>query len=116
MIEHFGGDFPLWLAPKQVVILPVSQKHCNYAFEIKNLYYNNGIRVDVDSRNEKIGAKIRQAELMKIPVMLIVGDKEMENGSVSIRRRHKGNMGESDYNQLISSIENEINKRSIQDK
>jgi len=113
LIEHFGGDFPLWLAPKQVVILPVSQKHYNYAYEIEKKYCENNIRVNVDSRDEKIGAKIRQAELMKIPMMLIVGDKEMKNKSVSIRRRHKGDLGEIDYLQLMSDINDEINKRSI---
>ena len=113
LIEHFGGDFPLWLAPKQVVILPVSQKHYNYAYEIKKIYCENGIRTDVDSRNEKIGAKIRQSELMKIPLMLIVGDKEKENGSVSLRRRLRGDLGELDYNKLMLDVLDEINKRSI---
>jgi len=113
LIEHFGGDFPLWLAPKQVVILPVSQKHYDYAYKLKKEYCENDIRVEVDSRNEKIGAKIRQAELMKIPIMLIVGDKEMENNSASIRRRHKGNIGELNCVKLMADIKEEINKRSI---
>ena len=93
--------------------MPVSQKHYNYAYEIEKKYCENNIRVNVDSRDEKIGAKIRQAELMKIPMMLIVGDKEMKNKSVSIRRRHKGELGEIDYLQLMSDINDEINKRSI---
>ena len=113
LIEHFGGDFPLWLAPKQVVILPVSQKHYNYANEIKDLYCENGIRAEVDIRNEKIGAKIRQAELLKIPLMLIVGDKEKENNSVSLRRRLKGDLGKLEYNKLMLDVLDEINKRSI---
>ena len=113
LIEHFGGDFPLWLAPKQVVILPVSQKHFDYAFDIKDLYFENNIRVSVDHRNEKIGAKIRDAELAKIPIMLIVGDKEMENNSVSIRRRHKGDIGEHDSKEFMSIVELEINTRSM---
>ncbi len=113
LIEHFGGDFPLWLAPKQVVILPVSQKHFDYALDIKDLYFKNNIRVNVDQRNEKIGAKIRDAELTKIPIMLIVGDKELENNSVSVRRRHKGNIGESEYKEFMINIKSEINKRSI---
>ena len=77
------------------------------------MYCENNIRVEVDSRDEKIGAKIRQAELRKIPIMLIVGDKEMNNSSVSVRRRHKGDLGEFNYLKLMSSIDEEINKRSI---
>ena len=113
LIEHFGGDFPLWLAPKQVVILPVSQKHFNYALEIEKLYCENGIRAAADIRNEKIGAKIRDAELKKIPIMLIVGDKESEIDSVSVRRRHKGDMGIFKSVELMKNIELEISKRSL---
>jgi len=111
LIEHFGGDFPVWLTPKQVVILPVSQKHFNYALEIKDLYYKYNIRVNVDIRNEKIGAKIRDAEISKIPIMLIVGDKEMKNQSVSLRRRGKGNLGVVDYKELVKEISLEIQNR-----
>ena len=111
LIEHYGGDFPLWLAPKQVVILPVSDKYIDYAIEVNSLLIKDSIRSYVDSRNEKIGAKIRDAELSKIPIMLIVGEKEKKIESVSIRRRHKGDLGMHSINQLVDDISKEIKSK-----
>ncbi len=111
LIEHFGGDFPLWLAPQQVVILPVSDKYIDYALAVKKQLRKNGIRVKIDDRSEKIGAKIRDAELLKVPVMLIVGEKEMEDNSVSVRRRHKGDLGKVKNEDFIQSLVDEINTR-----
>ena len=111
LIEHFGGDFPLWLAPKQVVILPISDKYMNYASQLENKLLERDIRVSIDSRSEKIGAKIRDAELNKIPIMLIVGEKEEKDSTVSMRRRHAGDLGSKSIDDLMSEIEKEINTR-----
>jgi len=114
LIEHFAGDFPLWLAPKQVVILPISEKYVNYALSIKEKLWNEGIRVSLDERNEKIGAKIRLAELNKIPVMLVVGEKEKLDSTVSIRRRHNPNTAIKDIDEFLQSLLEEIyNRRRI---
>ena len=87
LIEHFAGAFPLWLAPEQVRILPISERHHEKAREIYQQLFNAGMRVEIDERSEKIGYKIREAQLQKIPYMLIIGDKEAESGTVSVRRR-----------------------------
>ena len=108
LIEHFAGDFPLWLAPKQVVILPISEKYLNYASSIMSKLKENNIRVLSDNRSEKVGAKIRDAELKKIPVMLVVGENEETNNSVSIRRRHKGALGSQSIDELLVNLLEEI--------
>ena len=111
LLEHFGGDFPLWLAPKQVIILPISDKYLSYANELENKLFENDIRVSVDGRSEKMGAKIRAAEINKIPIMLIVGEKEENDGSASVRRRHTGDLGSTSVDKLISEIVEEIINR-----
>lgn len=111
LIEHFGGDFPLWLAPKQVVILPISDKYLDYTKIIEKQLLENNIRVYVDSRSEKVGAKIRDAELKKIPVMLIAGEKEESEGTASVRRRQKGDLGAKSVKDLIPELVEEINNR-----
>jgi threonyl-tRNA synthetase len=111
LIEHFGGDFPLWLAPQQVVILPVSDKYLDYALQVKDCFREKGIRVKIDKRSEKIGAKIRDAELMKIPIMLIVGEKEVELKTVSVRRRHAGDLGAQYYDAFSNELKLEIKER-----
>ena len=111
LIEHFGGDFALWLAPQQVVILPVSDKYLNYALQVENCFKEKGIRVKIDQRGEKIGAKIRDAELMKIPVMLIVGEKEAAQETVSVRRRHEGDLGVQGYDAFSDELILEIKER-----
>ncbi len=111
LLEHFGGDFPLWLAPKQVIILPISDKYLSYANELENKLFENDIRVSVDGRSEKMGAKIRDAEINKIPIMLIVGEKEENDGSASVRRRHTGDLGSTSVDKLIPEIVEEIINR-----
>ena len=93
LIEHFAGAFPLWLAPEQVRILPISERHHEKAREIYQQLFTAGMRVEIDERSEKIGYKIREAQLQKIPYMLIIGDKEAESGTVSVRRRGEGDLG-----------------------
>jgi threonyl-tRNA synthetase len=114
LIEHYAGAFPLWLAPTQVEICPVSEKVADYAKRIHETLKNHGIRVHLDDRNEKLPAKIRDAQLQKIPYMLVVGPKEAEAGTVSVRHRSKGDLGGRPISDLISSLKEEIDSRSIQ--
>lgn len=90
LIEHTGGKFPLWLAPDQVVVMPISEKFNDYAQKLSDLLNNSDIRTVLDDRNEKIGRKIRDNELKKIPYLLIVGENEMNNNTVSVRRQGQG--------------------------
>jgi len=108
LIEHFGGDFPLWLAPVQAIIIPISEKYFDYAEKVFNQLYEKNIRVEFDKRAEKVGAKIRDAELIKIPVMLIVGEKERESETVSIRRKHQGDLGTQSLEQFTMELSKEI--------
>jgi threonyl-tRNA synthetase len=114
LIEHYAGAFPLWLAPTQVEICPVSEKVADYAKRIHETLKNHGIRVHLDDRNEKLPAKIRDAQLQKIPYMLVLGPKEAEAGTVSVRHRSKGDLGGRPISDLISSLKEEIDSRSIQ--
>lgn len=111
-LEHCGGDFPLWLAPVQITVLPVSDKVIEYASNVVDELSSSGFRVELDGKADKIGAKIRHAELNKINVMLIVGEKEAEAGSVSVRRRHQGDLGPMPLNDLIHTLQEEIKQRS----
>ena len=112
LIEHYGGDFPLWLAPVQVTILPVSEKAHSYAKSLEVKFKKAGIRLHLDDRPEKIGLKIRTAELNKIPVMLIVGEKEAESNTLSVRRRLVGDQGAFEVDKLLSTLSSEIKQRS----
>jgi len=113
LIEHFGGNFPLWLAPVQVAVLPVSDKILNYASDVTQQLRQNGIRAKLNDRADKVGAKIRQAELEKINIMLIVGEKEESNGSVSVRRRFEGDKGSQSLDTLLDQLKNEIKQRRL---
>ena len=113
LIEHFGGDFPLWLAPVQVAILPISDKVLDYSNLIYEELKGDGIRVILNNRSDKIGAKIRQAELEKINMMLIIGEKEVEEKTISVRRRFEGNAGTIGIDELKLDLINEIKNRSL---
>ncbi|WP_018704321.1 threonine--tRNA ligase [Anaeromusa acidaminophila] len=108
LIEHFAGAFPAWLAPVQVKILPITDRHMDYAKKVAKEMWNQDIRVAVDERNEKIGYKIREAQMQKIPYVLVVGDKELENGTVAVRKRGEGDLGpqatEAFTEQLLAEI------------
>ena len=108
LLEHSEGNLPIWLAPEQVIILCVSEKHEKYAKKVLNYLENNEIRASLDSRNETIGKKIRQAELNKIPFMLIIGEKEFNNDSVSIRKHKQGDIGSKSIDKFTSMIKNEV--------
>ena len=113
LIEHFGGNFPLWLAPVQVAILPVSEKTNSYANKITQKLNDADIRTFLDDRSDKIGAKIRNAEINRINVMLIIGPKEEESNTVSVRRKISGDLGTIDQDMLISRLTDEIKDRSL---
>ncbi|MDD2984385.1 MAG: threonine--tRNA ligase [Crocinitomicaceae bacterium] len=110
LLEHCAGDFPLWLATDQMIILPISDKYNEYAEKVSDMLNNSDIRGFVDDRNEKIGKKIRDAELQKIPFMLIVGEKEAENDEVSVRQRGHGDLGSMSIESFTKIIESAIEK------
>ena len=93
LIEHYAGAFPLWLAPVQAVVLPISDRHLAYAASVRDQVKAAGLRAVLDERQEKIGYKIREAQLQKVPYMLVVGDRESENGTVAVRDRTSGDLG-----------------------
>ena len=111
LLEHYAGKFPTWLAPLQVKILPISDKFMDYANTILQTLKNADIRVEIDDRSEKIGKKIRDTELAKVPYMLVIGEKEMNEGKASIRRHGKGDLGAKDVNEFVIEIKAEINER-----
>lgn len=112
LLEHYAGKFPVWLAPLQVKILPISDKSMEYAQTLLDSLKNADIRAEVDDRNEKIGKKIRDTELAKVPYMLVVGEKEMQEGKVAIRRQGKGDLGVKSIDEFIPEIKKEIKERT----
>jgi threonyl-tRNA synthetase len=112
LIEHFGGDFPLWLAPTQVQIIPVSDKHNEYAKEIAGKLAAAGLRPHVDERTESVGKKIREAELAKAPYMWVVGDEEIETNTVEPRKRHdEAAAGRANIDETIAELVEEVARR-----
>jgi len=112
LIEHYGGAFPVWLSPVQAMIIPIADRHVDYAYEIESDFKNEGIRVRVDDRSERMNLKIREAQLEKIPYMLIVGDKEMASSSVSLRLRSGEDLGLESLAQAKNRIKAAIEARS----
>ncbi len=108
LLEHYAGKFPVWLSPLQVKILPISDKFMDYATEVMNKLKTIGVRVEVDDRSEKIGKKIREAELSRVPYMLVVGEKEAAENKLSIRRQGKGDVGQQTIEEFITNISDEI--------
>jgi threonyl-tRNA synthetase len=111
LIEHYAGEFPLWLAPVQAVILPVSQNFIDYSKKVETELKNNNIRVELDERNEKIGYKIRDWETNKVPYMLILGEKEQDAGNISLRKHKKGDIGKLSLSEFIDNIKDEIKNK-----
>ena len=110
LIEHCAGKFPLWLTPEQVVILPISEKFNEYAEKVLQVLENADIRAQIDDRNEKTGKKIRDAEIKHIPYMIIVGEKEEGENTISVRKQGEGDMGSMTTQTFIDKINNEINQ------
>ena len=108
LIEHTGGKFPLWLTPEQAVILPISEKYNDYAKKVCELLNNYDIRASIDERNETIGKKIRENELKRIPFLLVVGEKEAENGTVSVRRQGEGDQGSMTPEEFAAKVNEEV--------
>jgi threonyl-tRNA synthetase len=113
LIEHYAGAFPIWLAPVQAVIIPISEKHHDYARQLMKRLAEAGLRVEVDDRNEKMGYKIRAGQTQKIPYMLVVGDKEVQSGTVSVRNRFLGDEGSQSLESFMEKIEGFIKDRTI---
>ncbi|MBQ2774550.1 MAG: threonine--tRNA ligase [Clostridia bacterium] len=111
--EHFAGAFPLWLAPEQVRILPISDKFMDTANAVRDRLFNEGFRVEVDDRSEKIGYKIREAQLQKVPYMLVIGEKEEQSGTVSVRKRGEGDIGAISVEEFLDSAKKDIADKVI---
>ena len=111
LIEHYAGKFPTWLAPVQVKVLPVSDKSRDYATGIYEKLKESGIRAEIDRRDEKIGYKIREAQLQKVPYMLILGEKEAQSGLISVRKADKGDLGSQSFDEFVTALKEEIKNR-----
>jgi len=113
LIEHFAGKFPLWLAPVQARILPISEKHYEEAAALRDKLAAEGIRVELDDRSEKVGYKIREAQVQKVPYMLIMGDREIEENNVNVRNRDQGEMGAVAIDKLLAQLKEEIGSKAL---
>ncbi len=113
LIEQFAGAFPLWLAPVQVQVIPVSERHLEYAAKVRDQLTAAGLRCELDERNEKMGYKIREAQMLKIPYMLVVGDKEIENSTVAVRSRQGGDHGVMALNAFLAKAQEEIDSQAL---
>lgn len=108
LTEHYAGAFPTWLSPVQVAVLPITDSFIEFGKSVVNALLTEGVRVELDERNEKIGYKIREWETKKVPYMLVVGQKEKESGTVSVRKHHEGDKGAVPLEKFISNIKKEI--------
>jgi len=113
LIEHYAGAFPVWLAPMQVRVIPVSERHLEYADSVTGRLATDGLRVETDGRNEKVGFKIRSAQLEKIPFMVIVGDREIEQGTISVRNRFEGDQGASTLSDFVERVQRLVESRAV---
>jgi threonyl-tRNA synthetase len=114
LIEHYKGNFPLWLAPVQVIVLPISERHEAYAVSLEKRLKDSGLRAQADIRREKVGYKIRDAENQKIPVILVVGDRETANGTASLRVHTQGDKGEVVVADFIAKLRNLNDNRALE--
>jgi threonyl-tRNA synthetase len=111
LIEHYAGAFPLWLAPVQAVVLPIADRHLDHAASVRSALAAAGLRVEVDERQEKIGYKIREAQLQKVPYMLVTGDREAAEGTVAVRSRSAGDLGARPVDQFVKDALDENARR-----
>lgn len=114
LIEHFAGDFPLWLSPVQAVVVPVSEKQEDYAKEVVGRLKEAGLRAEGDLRPERMQARIRDAEVQKVPYILVVGERERAEGTVSVRRRHRGNLGTMPLATFLEGALREYRERKLE--
>ena len=115
LLEEYGGALPTWMSPEQIRILPITDRAADYSYELKNKLFAQGYRVEVDERNEKIGKKIREAQMEKVPYMLVIGDKEVESGEVAVRNR-KGDQTVMTFDAFVEKLKDEVDSKSIQQK
>ncbi len=113
LLEHLSGELPVWLAPVQTIVLPIADRHLEYAREVRGLIRRAGLRAQVDERGESVARKIRDAELGKIPYLLVVGDRELESGAVSVREHHGGDRGSMPVEELIEIVQTQVQTRSM---
>jgi threonyl-tRNA synthetase len=113
LIEHFAGAFPLWLSPVQAVVLPIADRHLDYANDVARVLQEAGLRAEVDDRQEKVNYKIREAQLQKIPYMLVVGDREAADRAVAVRSRAKGDLGARPVQQFVSDALAEVQAKTL---
>ncbi len=113
LLEHLGGELPVWLAPVQAVVLPIADRHAEYGASVRARLHNAGLRVELDQRTESVGRKIRDAELRKIPYMLVVGDREREGGLVAVRERRAGDVGSLEIDEFIDRLRDQVKSRSM---
>ncbi|WP_302398777.1 threonine--tRNA ligase [Neglectibacter timonensis] len=113
LIEKYAGAFPLWLAPVQVKLLPIADRHLDYLYEVKKALEDKGMRVEIDDRSEKIGYKIREAQLEKVPYMIVAGDKDIENNTISVRHRSEGDLGSMTLAAFVEKAVSEIDSKEI---
>jgi threonyl-tRNA synthetase len=113
LLEHFGGELPVWLAPLQAIVLPISERHLAYGAEVLARLHGAGIRAELDDRGESIGRQIRDAELRKIPFMLVVGDREAEAGEVGVREHRRGDAGSEPVPAFVERVRVLVQSRSI---
>ncbi|MEA2379898.1 MAG: threonyl-tRNA synthetase, partial [Thermoleophilaceae bacterium] len=111
LIEHYAGEFPFWLAPVQAIVLPIADRHLDYARQVAERLRDTGLRVEIDERSESIGKKIREAEVLKVPYMLVVGDAEQEAGAVAVRRHREGDQGVEPLAEFAERASHEIADR-----
>jgi threonyl-tRNA synthetase len=111
LLEHFAGELPVWLAPVQAIVLPIADRHLDYAESVRARVHAAGLRVDLDDRTESVGRKIREAELRKIPYMLVVGDREQEAGEVALRKHKHGDEGSVPVEAFIERLASEVESR-----
>jgi len=113
LLEHYAGAFPVWLAPVQAIVLPITDRQTEYAHSVRDQLDAAGIRVTVDDRSEKVNLKIREAQLQKIPFMLVVGDREAANGQVAVRNRKHGDLGAKPVAEFIADIRALIDTKAV---
>jgi threonyl-tRNA synthetase len=113
LTEHFAGEFPLWLSPVQALVLPIADRHVDYAREVADELHGAGLRVEVDDRSESVGRKIRDAELRKVPYMLVVGDEEAGDRKVAVRRHRRGDLGALPVAEFARNALDEVRERRL---
>jgi threonyl-tRNA synthetase len=115
LVEHYAGAFPVWLAPVQVIVLPITDRSLDYAKQVQKQLNAAGFRAELDGRNEKINFKIREAQLQKIPYMLVIGDREAQNEQVSVRNRKHGDQGAVAFDEFLKRLAEVVSSKNLEE-